>query len=538
MSLNVNRTTSEVKDSMYRRLKNMLEMTNDNTIKALLLFFSASVIVFIQRIVWELPNPDAVGNTIYKSGWGDEFKAGRYGIRFLQELRLGFVNTSFATVLSLFFLSFTYILLIKLFEIRQRVWQIVVGALLIVSPFVGSTLSYYYCSDMYFLSCFFSVAAIYILAHMQGKKYVAFSALLLCLSCCIYQGYLSLAITLCLMFLIKMLIDKEDIKQALMQAMRFLTGGICGILLYFVSSKLIQKWSGVSATDDRGFSRMGQISLSQLPSQIKGCYYCFIDYFFRGTFIYNYFGGRRTINFIFFLILIVLLLLILCTKRTWVNRILLVGMVLCVPISTMSILILAPEVSISGTTGCLILPAMNCVYMLGILFLKGLEKENVLGLKSSIVLLTASIAVCWMLLLLELAGQTYIKHYVKKTNTVAGLMIREIEDAVDNSNEYRLCIAGTMESGNFPDLYRWWEQSLHWTSMHQKTIWVDYYNAQRCWCSWMANYCGKSYSQCGMDEYDRLKEEGFFDNMPCFPDEGSVVVRGDIIVIKLGDSIW
>ncbi len=435
-------------------------------------------------------------------------------------------------------MSFTYLLLIKMFGITQQVWQVVIGALLIVSPFVGSTLSYYYCSDMYFLSCFFAVASMYILTCTQNGKYIAVSALLLCLSCCIYQGYLSLAITLCQMFLIKMLIDKADIKQFLKQAVRFLAGGICGVLLYFVSNKWVQAWSHVGAVDHRGFSRMGQVSLSQLPAQIKGCYHWFMDYFFRGAFIHNHFGGRRTINFVFFIILLALFLIVICMKRTWLNRLLLAGLVLCIPISTMSILILAPEVSIFEATGCLILPAMNCVYMLGVLFLTGLKKEGMLRTGSNVALLTVSIAVCWMLLVLELAGQTYIKHYMKKTNMVASLMVKEIEDVVDNSDEYRLCIAGIMESGNFPDLYPQIQRSIHWTSAYQKTIWVDYSGAQRCWCGWLADYCGKFYSMCGIDVYEQLKEESFFDGMPCFPDEGSVVVKGDIIVIKLGDYIW
>ncbi len=74
---------------MRSRLESMFARTNDHWVKALLLFFAASVIVFIQRIVMEFPNPDSVGNTIYKNDWQWECGLGRYGIRYLQELRGG-----------------------------------------------------------------------------------------------------------------------------------------------------------------------------------------------------------------------------------------------------------------------------------------------------------------------------------------------------------------------------------------------------------------------------------------------------------------
>ncbi|MCM1561881.1 MAG: hypothetical protein NC123_20480, partial [Butyrivibrio sp.] len=143
-----------------------------------------------------------------------------------------------------------------------------------------------------------------------------------------------------------------------------------------------------------------------------------------------------------------------------------------------------------------------------------------------------------MLLWLELGGQTYIKYNMLKTYNVA----RQIEERTVpyEKTTTKLCIVGNMESGNYPEGYPKLSDSQHWLSASHKIIWQDYNGCQNCWQAFMKQYLGKTYEMCTREQYDHIAATPEYLAMGIFPEENSVMLINDIIVIKLSDStgIW
>lgn len=102
-------------------------------------------------------------------------------------------------------------------------------------------------------------------------------------------------------------------------------------------------------------------------------------------------------------------------------------------------------------------------------------------------ILVVTVLVLNMLVVLNLSAQTYMQYNMRKTYYVASEMVSEIERLGVDNEDYKLCVIGTMENGNYPD-----EQ-------------------------------GK------LKETEEVKETGNF------PEENSVEIIGDIIVVKLAD---
>lgn len=140
--------------------------------KSLMLFgqyLLFSIFVYFSKICNELPNPDSIWQgMMYKESWTWECGLGRYMIGVCQVLRSYIVNPVMVTLVGLVFLAVVCVYIIKIFNIKSTIWQLVVGGIIIISPTVGSILTYYYCSDMYMLSYLLSVLAVWYLA--KGKK--------------------------------------------------------------------------------------------------------------------------------------------------------------------------------------------------------------------------------------------------------------------------------------------------------------------------------------------------------------------------------
>lgn len=184
--------------------------------------------------------------------------------------------------------------------------------------------------------------------------------------------------------------------------------------------------------------------------------------------INNLWGGKRhEINSLFLLCTLMILIIVLLRKKIQLHRkVLAVLGIVLLPIAIMSIVIMAPEVSIYDSTGVLMLPTMNYVYIA--FFILSVKEKHLFRGKVQKVMKVAlagcCVMVCYMLLILELSGQTYMKHHMNKTRAVASMMVNEIEEAVDQSSNYKICIIGTMESGHYPEVYESLRYSIQWTS--------------------------------------------------------------------------
>ena len=504
------------------------------------IFFAMAFIIYFPGIYNTLPNPDAVWNsTVYKAGYGWEVSLGRYLIALLQMLRGNVVNTSFVSMISLLYLSLICVLVVDILKISGGLWQLIAGTLLMISPHVGSELTYYYCSDMYMFSYLLSVMAVWILVKRRSRLSVGISILFIMGSLAVYQAYLGVTIALCFLHLLTMMLDTgSSLSDIIRQAVKFFFSGVGGIILYLISNKVIQNCLDITATEDRGFATMGFLNVRDIPGLLKDCYRFFYHYFFSDVMLNNNSGGRRGINLIFWLLCLLLAVLFLAGKQlTSRKKVICACMAFLLPMAFMSIVILAPEVSILDATGVLMLPAVSCVYLLPVILMQKLDfpcKRFKYFLHT--IIFSSCIAVIWMLLILELSGQTYIKYNMIKTDSVADAMIYRIENEVDNSENYRLCIIGNMEEGNYPEQYPELRESVKWTSAYHKTIWPGFFAAQSCWAAYFRDFCGKTYNFVGREDYEKIQDMNILESMADFPDEGSMMVLDDMIIIRLSDD--
>ena len=505
----------------------------------LIFFLIVGLIAYSSMIFYELPNPDAIWNGLYfKESWGWECSLGRYMIRIFQAIFGNIINTSSFTILCLLLLAVICIIVINLFEIKT-IAAILSGIMIILSPTVASTLSYYYCALYYIIAYLLAILATWIMCKGNGLGYSIAGMLLLCISMATYQAYIGVVFVLGVMFVIFSTLDDDgDIKVIAKRIIYMAVTLVGGIITYLVSCKIIQNRWGVVAENTRGFSEMGYIPFEKVGALLKNCYIYTYQYFFSTEMINNEYGFKGKLNFLlFFILTVVFIRKIIKINRDWYYKGIAMLCASMLPIALMSITIAASNVSIYESTGVIMLPTMNYMYVFLLCVLDKEQGKDITSICMNWGGLLVSIVVAFSMFSFCISIQTYQKHSINKMDFLATSITLSIEEQVDCSEEYQICFIGQAEKGNYPELYPELLNRLHWVTASQGTVWKDFLGTQECWRTYIRQYLGKHYKICSSEQYDEIIQSDFFKNMNNYPDDNSVAVYEEsVIVIRLSEE--
>lgn len=185
-------------------------------------------------------------------------------------------------VLSVLFLALTAVLIAEIFEMKNPCLIVLSSSLLVSFPAVTETMFFEFTADGYMLAMLLGTIAVY-LTRMSGgfhwKNGIA-AAVCVCLTCAIYQAYVSFTFILAVCYFMYELLKNRQSHETYWkwigcQAGAFLTG----LVLYFVIWQLIMKLSGVSPASYEGINAMGGIHAGTLLAAAKQSLVSFIWFF-------------------------------------------------------------------------------------------------------------------------------------------------------------------------------------------------------------------------------------------------------------------
>ena len=168
---------------------------------------------------------------IYLFSKGTTTESGRYGLELLRLIMPDYSMPWIYGLISLLLISAAVCVIIKLFDIKSRVLQVLLGALFITFPAETGTLGYMFTAAPYALALFLSAAAVYSYSRRTRGGLIA-ALVMLAFSCSIYQGCFSFAASLCVLMMISRLVSGEDAKTALVSGLRMLALLAAALLLY------------------------------------------------------------------------------------------------------------------------------------------------------------------------------------------------------------------------------------------------------------------------------------------------------------------
>lgn len=249
-----------------------------------LAFFSAFVLgllIHIYKFTNLLPNADALYNF-----YSDQNMAasGRWFLSiacsFSSYFDLPWVNG----ILSLVFMGLTAAVVAEVFRMENPVLILLSSGLLVSFPAITATLSYEFTADGYMLSMMLAALSV-CLSRMEyiGKKHWAklvLSGVCICLSCGIYQAYVSFAFVLAVCYFMTELLENRREER---QYWRWIGAQVliygCALAAYYLIWKLCLRVQGFTAASYQGIDRVGIMGAGDLVSAVVKIIGDFVRFF-------------------------------------------------------------------------------------------------------------------------------------------------------------------------------------------------------------------------------------------------------------------
>lgn len=254
--------------------------------------FLIALLIHLYKFTNTLPNHDSVYNY-----YSDQniLGSGRWALSLACGMSSYFDLPWVIGLLSCVMMALTVVVIVALFGIRNPVLIGLTGALLAASPATTETFFFLYTADGYMMAMLLAALSVYFSRIEETRRSrLALSGICLCVSCGIYQAYVSFALLLAVCYFIDVLMQNRTDRQTccawvLRQAVIY----IASLAAYYAIWKLCMRVSGISPTDYQGISEVGRLSAGLLANglirsiQTVVLYFLQWDVFAHGWSLYS-----------------------------------------------------------------------------------------------------------------------------------------------------------------------------------------------------------------------------------------------------------
>lgn len=462
-------------------------------------------------------------------GYGTGLSSGRW---FLQVL--GYVcgqnggNFNLPVINGLIFilvLAVTAGFLVSIFHIQNKVAAALMGILFVVFPTVTATMFFRYTTVYNGIAILLAVLAVWVL--QRNKFGLLLSAIFTGLSLGIYQAYVPITIGIFVILLIQQALKgNSNVRELALRGLYYCVSLVLGLLVYFVCLKILLALRNESLSYYQGVNNMGKIPLSDIPILVKKAFVTF------WTFAKTDYCGLASIKLIKLsylwlgIISVIMIGYILAVNVRKVS-IAFITCLLCVvfPIAVNFIVIMCPD-SIIYTlmvysfvlVGCTPLILLECLPPV-----MGTAGKGQLALRKIITVILALLVSCYA----YYANVNYAACYyaTRQVENYMNSLVVQVRMTEGFDTQKKWAFIGNIED---PLLHCLWNDERKYGGNVDAEALLNQYSR----ISWIENYIGYTVPQASSEEIMELTDTAEVRDMPCWPDEGSIKVIGETIVIK------
>jgi len=491
-------------------------------------FLSVIIFGFIAHMYMftnKLPNFD---DLIGINNFGVTFKNGRWFLWVIgaaaYHLDLVFSLPWINGLITLFLLGVSAGILADLIGIKSRIANVLVGAAIVVFPSWTSTFFYMFTAPYYAFAVLLSTLSVWLAA--RNKIGGLLSGILLACSLGIYQSYLPFTATLYVVLLFLMLFeDRYGYLDILKRALWYFCNLLFGVALYFVCMKLSLMLTGQELNTYKGISSMGRLELARIPEILKVIGANFFGIFLNNNMeiSYNYITkGMYLVLFVLDAVLIAGLFIQLAKRREILKAIETVVLAVVYVIAINSIYIMCAD----GIYSLMYFSYVFIIIFSLALLDRMLEQAEGKRLIMAEYIMTFA-AVAGILSYCHFANGQYVSMQLSFEQALSyyTTMITEIKSTEGYHEDMKVVLSGV----DIVDKTLYHNEIMNTFSMSGRDdALADAYSRQ----NFILYYCG---FDAEMADVSILTEQSraILKDMPTYPNEGSVKVLDDAVVVKL-----
>lgn len=264
--------------------------------------FLIGLVVHMMRFTNVLPNHDSLFNFYSNQNM---LGSGRWFLTIACSLS-GFYDLPWVIgLLSLLYMAITSVIVVDMFKIRNPILILLTGGMLISFPAVTDTVNYQFTADGFMMAMMLAAAGAS-MTQMElesaPKKMVRYAAagVLLCLSCGIYQAYISFALVLAICgFMLELLEGRRTLAECMkwIGKQALLYGG--ALASYYLIWKICMKVQGYVPTQYLGIDQVGTINVQMIKAGLHDSIVSLLRFLFPGVFANRSMDLYTALNVVF-----------------------------------------------------------------------------------------------------------------------------------------------------------------------------------------------------------------------------------------------
>lgn len=469
---------------------------------ALAVGFAAHMYAFSNKLI----NADETAALFSK---GATVTSGRWG---LELAKLIFPDVSMPWiygVISLLLLSAAACLIISSFQLKGAVFQALFAAAFVAFPAVTANFCYMFTSSSYALAILLASAAVYLFS-LGGRRGLA-GALLLSLSLGIYQAYIGLAASLCVLLLIRLLaFSGGSARECLRRGVEYFLWLILALGIYYAVTLITE------ALLASGYQEYEVTSGGGMIRRVFTAYSAFVGIFLGENFGYVNSGLSMAAHFVCVGLIICALVISLHRQKDARKTILLIALIVIYPLAVNCMYLIASVDIIHS----LVIFGFCSFYILAAAAAEWLSASRILRPLGALAL--AVIAACNVFF----ANKVYLKMQLEYENAYSfySTLMTQILETPGMEMYTVIDIVGNTDTG----ITVFDELDTHGFTGPNDDLVNTYTRA-----SFIKYYLGLDLN---LYREDVIHDFPQYDEMPCYPAEGSIVYQPQEgrIIVKLG----
>ncbi len=521
--------------------------------KLLVVCFAVGLICHFQMYSQGLTVFDGAVSTDNVDGYGRylsgswDVSLGRWGLAVASFAKFGLCSPVIVSAITLAIFSIGIAAIVDFLGIAKPCLRYLAGIVMMVTPFVSSSLVYYYCSNSYALCFLCAVLAVVLQGHAEGKfswRRIVVSSLLIAFALSCYQSAMGVFCAFGLVSMAVELFDGADSRKVARHFGRLLLALAVGTVLYLLANKAVLAVTGLAMGSYAGASSISPEGIIvHLPATVALAYTSFVRVMFTQGSFGN--GFMEPLGMLLFVLAIAFLIAIAAKGKGKG-----VGVLVCVallPLAANIVLLAVPEYGEPSTpmlggfvVSLALLPALAQRCCSPLPEGEGMGDGALAGRNARRVAYAAS-CVALALLSWSYALQSNADSEVMRIeqNQVNSLATRVVDDLQSNANVQagaKVLIAGAPQDGNYPRTSSFRSSISSYAELGIISS-GEYYTNLRSWHSFTKEFAGVDLPFCSSEEYRAIGRSAEFEAMPNYPNEGSIATIDGIVVVKISNAV-
>lgn len=482
----------------------------------------------------KLYNYDELANM--PAGYGTGAQSGRWFLSLLGDrMAVEFGNYSIPFLngmISVLFIAISAALVVDMFKVKSNFYSAAIGGLMVSFPAVVSSFYFMYTVVFYYFAVLMSVLAAYVVVKFPKNIFLHIAAVvMLACSLGIYQAYFANAACLLLMMVIMLCVDfdsERTWKEILITAIRYLAVLALGMVLYFVLNKFFLNYWGVQLNGYQGIDTMGKMTLADLVRTVKLCYSQFINLCYGHVCYLNPTSWVKRSFFVIMVIYAVGALTKIFGEKNCVVKKVFLGLGFClIPLGSFLVYVMVPN----GWVYALMAYAVVFVPVFALVWVDhyhvAFDKNDVL--RKLMQWAAMLVSVVMLVVYVWYGNGCYLSMEYTKYHDMAyyETMVTQIKSVEGYSDELPVALIGdtitdsTNNMGSMMGLTFGMDGKLESNvNVYSRTFIIT-------------KLLGFAPQFAGYEQIVELMENEEVKEMPCYPDDGSIKIVDDVVVVKM-----